>query len=82
MTVITHLDGIPLRGRVFRVRKRGGQFVGADKPWAHAADCVCEVTHTFTCAYCGRRVGWCLGGYDDLPDGCNFCWMAKFGGEP
>jgi hypothetical protein len=79
MTVVTHIDGIPLRGRFFRVRKRGGRIVVAYKPWAHEPDCACDVTHTFTCANCGRRVGWCLGGFDELPDDCNFCWFAKIG---
>ncbi len=66
--MVTHLEGIALCGNV-------------DKPWAHAPRCGCRCDQTFTCNRCGRRVGHCLGGYDNMPEACNFCWRPP-AGEP
>lgn len=26
---------------------------------------------------CGRRFGYCIGGSDDMPGACDFCWAAR-----
>jgi hypothetical protein len=64
MNAITTLEGISLKGT-------------EDLPWAHAPGCRCKPEETFTCAHCGRRVGYCLGGFDNMPEACNFCWKPE-----
>lgn len=29
---------------------------------------------TFRCPHCKRRVGWCMGCYDNMPEACDDCW--------
>ena len=71
--MIAAIEGIPLAGRVVVVA-RGHKVY---KPWAHLPDCDCKPEHTFTCAVCGRRVGWCLGASDNMPAACDFCWRPR-----
>lgn len=40
----------------------------------HADVCDCKRGETFVCNVCKRRVGWCLGASDDMPDACDDCW--------
>lgn len=64
MTAIVTIDGISLKG-------------SPDKPWAHNPGCSCKAHETFTCDCCGRRVGYCLGSFDNMPGACNFCWKPE-----
>ena len=29
---------------------------------------------TYVCAWCRRKVPWCFGAFDDMPDVCDDCW--------
>ena len=87
MTAVTSIEGISLKhlqavwhcdrvddgGRGYIV---GYTWVGA-KQWAHIPDCECAPEHTYTCQYCGRRFGWCIGGTDEIAPCCDFCWVAR-----
>jgi hypothetical protein len=81
VSVVTHIDGISLKGQFVDRKRDNGDSYEIALLWAHESGCDCEVTHTFTCSHCGRRFGWCLGGTGEMPDACNFCWFAKIGSK-
>ena len=71
-------------GRCAGSRERGGQDGGMNtmkeqgvRLKGHAPGCECEPHETFVCPACGRRVGYCLGAYDNMPDVCDFCWYPE-----
>ena len=70
IAAITMLDGVSLKSRPANRRS-------VALPWAHAFDCHCEAHQTFTCDRCGRRVGYCLGASDNMPEACDFCWREE-----
>jgi hypothetical protein len=72
------LEGISLKGK-WRREWVNSTLVNRWLPWAHAPDCKCDVTMTYSCDRCGRRVGWCLGGDDNMRGACDFCWTAPKG---
>lgn len=80
------IDGIPLKGRigadaVAAATRRADRRVWT-LPWAHAFACSCLPEQTFTCARCGRRVGYCLGASDNMSDACDFCWKPEIETTP
>lgn len=34
----------------------------------------------FRCVYCGKTSKWEYGAHDDMPQGCDDCWLAAQGG--
>lgn len=77
VTPVLVIDTIPLKGRVRKYQPDYGMARLEVVAWAHDKNCECEAHHTFTCDQCGRRVGWCLGGADNMPGACNFCWKPE-----
>lgn len=69
LRAIVEIEGISLKGRI---TIRG--LTLTYRPWAHAKGCRCTVEQTFTCGYCGRRMGWCMGAADNMVGACDFCW--------
>jgi hypothetical protein len=35
----------------------------------------------YECATCKRLVPWCYGAADKMPDSCDCCWVATYGGD-
>ena len=70
---VVSIDGVSLKGD-WHCDVVDYRLVQVAKPWAHAPGCACDVTQTYTCDRCGRRVGYCLGCSDNMPGACDFCW--------